>query len=352
MLNRAVSSIFGPASPLRNEPTIDYNNTIYSNSASTYEPTIDSRFDLTRARRYEDRNNIKREYTRDNFPDHEIIRRNITPLKNEVSDTSNGILRIHENYNNIFENVYEDSDEELNTDFNSILHNITETDNKLTRTNNSLPLYYPGKFVKDYSRPRRDENGNEFKLRTKNGHNSYVDEQMKKLDLEISQERTTELNTKYNIDLNHKISAENDVDWDSIAKDIDEQNKFLNDLNNLIDLTNNESIPKNIQDKYEILKKDYLKELKNLENFYKAYYRLVVKYRTLKNKKKNPRSISLKEKVRLIKSTSLQLSIKNICDNLLLELQDNEDSIEYYKSELEKANMRIKELELQLSNKA
>lgn len=140
IFSRAYDGLFGPSSPITNEPTIDYNETIHSwntnsNPSSKKLPNSNSN------------NRIPLRYGEANRYD---------PNHFEIED---------------------DSDDELNNDMNMIYNQFTETNSRLSdgygfnnaRDYNppasSLPSNYPGSF--NFSEPKSDHRNNELTNRNR-----------------------------------------------------------------------------------------------------------------------------------------------------------------------------------------
>ncbi|CUM66088.1 uncharacterized protein PRCAT00003742001 [Priceomyces carsonii] len=316
MLGEVFSNLFGASGALSNEPTIDYNQTIQSFPSNDYESTIDTRFDNDASRRLQ-RTGIMRDSV------------DPKPYDSFTNATSGG------NFTNLFSGVIDDeSDEEINNDISSILDNLTKTTRKFSeRDEYSLPQDYPGKF-----RPVTPKERNS---------SADINRQIREIETELENEQKRTVVNSRRMETYSQQRHLRDL-----VEKVEKQNAFLYHLNELVDISATEEVPSNISQKYSELKEEYIKELSNIKTFYEAYYKLVLKYRDLKKKKKPaPSLVSVKEKIRLIKSTSNQASIRSTCENILRELSDNENTAGYYKDELKKANERIKELEALLSSK-
>ncbi|ODV80763.1 uncharacterized protein CANTADRAFT_4768 [Suhomyces tanzawaensis NRRL Y-17324] len=356
---------------LRNEPTIDYNNTLPSLNTSLRGTSRGPLNPIEAISRDADAR-----YTRYDYKDN----------TRAVIDFSDDDL---------------DSDEEVTRDFNMIMDNFTRTSEHMSRYSDdrhstafSLPSDYPGKF----ETPRDAKSGGYTALHSQHRppKNRFLDETWQsggRKGTKQTNERVSVSNPKDPLLFTEKINVQieelqqqvenelrsaagsevEDVNVKRAMEKITLQNEFLSQLNALVDLnmasTEEQSIPNNLLQKYHILKQEYLKELHNSQDLYKGYYKLILKYRLLRKNHRhddpagnntadrrsvNRSTFTVKEKIRLIKSTSNQESIKLICVNVLKELEslENKDAIiESYKRELEAANAKIKELETTLQDR-
>ncbi|KAG2732344.1 hypothetical protein G9P44_004761 [Scheffersomyces stipitis] len=328
--------------PLTNEPTIDYNNTIHT-IASERNRLSPSRFNT------ESRSN-----------------------SNYVLDYSDDEL---------------DSEEELTRDFQRISRNLTRSTESIRDwdlpTNHSLPTNYPGKFPKSTrTQEAQVSNGAHKGAGTYGDHVSRtyepLSDRVPSADYSenfIEKSDTTEQIAKLEQEINEELRSSrkrtktDGIQLDSVILKVKQQNQFLSNLNELIDINNSDqeidNIPSSILRKYQALKEAYIKELNNSQVFYKGYYKLIGKYRQLKNAGNGVRSSApdvntsksgffIKEKVRLIKSSTKEENIKLICVNILRELdamEDKDKTIAKYKQDLDAANERIRQLELQAQSK-
>ncbi|CUM47128.1 uncharacterized protein AC631_03513 [Debaryomyces fabryi] len=368
ILSKAYSSLFGPTSPLTNEPTVDYNNTIQTYPRYN-EDTISTK-PLQRSHRQnaEKSENNDRQYKHDLLDKRETLGRD-SQYKDLFSD-----------HYIIDSQVLDDSDDELNSDIdyifnrynhtNEVVNNLSErvpgslstgilyrdTPGLRSRTQKRLPTDYPGRYPSP------------LVLKRESYEPKYVDSidnDLKSLEREINLENditTAQLNAKYNKYTSgysngaHKGSGDedrvvtkNDKRLLEIFDRVKDRNKFLNELNAYVDLSSQVEVPTDINEKYKALREEYIKELTNCQNFYKAYYKLVFKYRNLKKQISRSSTTTMREKIKLIKSTSHQLSIRIICDNLLIEVDKNDRTIAHYQNELDIANSKIKHLEDKLA---
>ena len=377
IISKALSSIFGTTSPLTNEPTVDYNNTI-----QTYPRYSDDTISTqTLQRPYWSRNSEKNDnYNRQDHYDRKD--------KNEFLDKI-GRLRRDTQYKDLFSDHYvidsqvlDDSDDDLNSDIdyifnrynhtNDVVNNLPEMAPTSLRTNilnreipglrtttqRRLPTDYPGRYPSPLT------------LKKELFEPKYVgtiDRDMRNLEREINLENditTARLNAKYNkytptyADRMYEgssdggqIPTKNDKRLREIVDRVSDRNKFLNELNAYVDLSDQVEVPTDINEKYKALREEYIKELTNCQNFYKAYYKLVFKYRNLKKQISKSSTTTIREKINLIKSTSHQLSIRIICDNLLTEVDKNDKMVAHYQNELAIANSKIKHLEDKLAER-
>lgn len=287
---------------LVNEPTIDYNNTVYSQRS--------------------------RLSGRESSPD--LPTRWMPPRRENSNSASKGSHRGVIDYSD----DELDSDQELTRDYNLLVDNFTRPTRKLDN-DYSLPSGYPGKFSKKEPiiPTKPNYSGNLY--------NEKIDLEMEKLQQEINRE----INTKSHQPKKLQIT--------SILMKIREQNEFLEQLNQLVDINQTEQqVPTNLLQKYNDLKQDYIKELKGSQALYQGYYKLILKYRSLRKDRATPNTnksaFTIKEKIRLIKSKTTQEQIKLICTNLLREIEelDNKDAtIARLQGELDAANLKIKQLE-------
>ncbi|KAK6199600.1 uncharacterized protein RJT21DRAFT_48187 [Scheffersomyces amazonensis] len=321
---------------LQNEPTVDYNNTIYSfntpNNATNYD--------------------IPNDYRKSSWAP------SVIP---NIIDYSDDEL---------------ESDDDIRRDFKIVRDNFTRTSNQLNQNYNyqessnfSLPTNYPGKYVSNeheeyHNKPRKEENLDYRRSVLPNFSGEYINintdyvksDTQVNIDKEIAQ-----LKEGVKKELKNKNSSPQeiqDVQLSSIIVKIKNQNKFLHQLNDIIDL--DDELPENLLNKYNNLKADYIKELKNSQIFYQVYSKLLTKYRQLRKEgassattiltstSKSKSVLSLKEKVKLIRSLSNQSSIKITCSNILNELdklEDKDKTIDELRKKLDDANLKIQTLE-------
>lgn len=368
ILSKAYSSLFGPTSPLTNEPTVDYNNTIQTYPKYN-EDTISTRT-LPRSHRQNaekpDNNDRQHRYDlldkgerlskesqyKDLFSDHYIIDSQV--LDDSDDELNSDIDYIFNRYNHTNE-IVNNLPERVPGNLSTSMLNSDLTDLKI-RTQKRLPTDYPGQFPSPLVLKRGLY---EPKIV------DSIDNDLKSLEREINLENditTAQLNAKYNkytsgySDGANKgpgdevqVVNKNDKRLLEIFDRVKDRTKFLNELNAYVDLSDQVDVPIDINEKYKALREEYIKELSNCQNFYKAYYKLVFKYRNLKKQISKSSSTTIREKIKLIKSTSHQLSIRIVCDNLLAEVEKNDRMIAHYQNALAIANSKIKHLEDKLA---
>lgn len=141
------------------------------------------------------------------------------------------------------------------------------------------------------------------------------DLELKKLHEEVNKEisKETKYNTKFN-ENSFKLQLDNLKQINDVSQTINDNNKVLEHLNGLINMNQSDDIGNR---DYDQLKKEYLNELINYQNFYKSYLKLFSKYKQLK-KHYNDRNIA--KKIKLIRETTNENSVKLMCNNLLDEL--------------------------------
>lgn len=160
---------------------------------------------------------------------------------------------------------------------------------------------------------------------------------------EVSNEKRNQRNEKVEEDALQRLQLEIDSEAElrTLIDTVNAKNGFLRKLNTLAD-----SSPKgevlDYEQKYHDLRREYLEELSSHQFFYKSYQELLVKYKALRR----PSNSRIHEKIRLMRSTSTQVSVKSMCDNVLAEL----DQQASYKDQLDAANDRIADLERMLKN--
>jgi len=311
---------------LINEPTIDYNNTLYSQTSrvSAREPSPD----LPR-RRW----NMGRE--------NETLDSRIGTANEGIrgTESSRGRANIID-----FSDDELDSDQELTRDYNILVDNFTRPSKKLVDSEFSLPSNYPGKFNMKHTR-----NGSIDLFKSMNNKPNSIENLY---DVKINQEMD-KLQQEINREINSKKYQPKKLRINSVLVKIREQNEFLEYLNQLVDINHSENqVPSNLLQKFNELKKDYINELKGSQALYQGYYKLILKYRNLRKKptsNTNKSAFSIKEKIRLIKSKTTQEQIKLICSNILHEIEqlENKDAtITRLQNELDAANQKIRLLEL------
>lgn len=223
--------------------------------------------------------------------------------------------------------------------------------NRETRddTSASLPTNYPGKFK---------ASSDAF-----NANQRYIDREINSLEDQILRE-----NAFHGGKLRAAVPRYSPIDYapedrqlDSLLAKIGENNAFLSHLGDLAEVNdglNSEKAPKmalkasDFELQYNTLRKDYLEELSNHQVFYRSYQKLLLKYNSLKDKVGSSLSdagvdttAKLRSKVKLIRSRTTENSVKALCDNLLIDLNSQDTLINSYRVELDRANLRISELE-------
>lgn len=288
LFQRAFPSVFGDAD-LTNEPTVDYNNTVFSVDKST------------------------------TFGGPQ------TPLPSET--VKNTLL--------------------LRDIFTETLPNRVFADN----TSASLPTNYPGKF--------------KASSEVHNANQRYIDREINTLENQIAREDTIRGRRPHQS--LHKYApierTSSDPHLDSLLAKVNENNAFLSHLEDLAEISegiNSETGPKttpaasDFERQYNALRKDYLEELSSHQVFYRSYQRLLLKYNALKDKLgpsvsdagvDRDTTAKLRSKVKLIRSRTSENAIKTLCDNLLIDLNTQDTLINSYRVELDRANLRISELE-------
>ena len=141
------------------------------------------------------------------------------------------------------------------------------------------------------------------------------DLELKRLHEEVNKEinKETKYNTKFN-ENSFKLQLDNLKQINDVSQTINDNNKVLEHLNGLINMNQSDDVGNR---DYDQLKKEYLNELINYQNFYKSYLKLFSKYKQLK-KHYNDRNIA--KKIKLIRETTNENSVKLMCNNLLDEL--------------------------------
>ena len=316
LFKRAMANVFGPSTPLENETTIDYNDTVRSKASN---PDRYSHKDLFA----------------DDFSEARVI---------------------------------EDSDEELSHDVDYIFNRYHHTNDMVK----NLPRNYPGRF--NTPEPSYEENVRKTKNNEINDYDYQrprerlrwasepflisVDRDLKKMEEEINLERdinTARMNAGYNqFPLQGSSQGRrNELDLNDLVNRVQERNSFLEKLNDYAVINEQHRLSSDIASKYDSLRKEYIEELEAHQKFYNAYYKLMFKYRTLKKitPSKHPNSsVIMREKVNLIKMNSLQPSVKLACNILANELDKNDNLLLYYENELSNASKRIEQLERQMSH--
>lgn len=316
-----MANVFGPSTPLENETTIDYNDTVRS-KASNPEQNWTNRYAY-----------------RDLFAD--------DPSEARVVD---------------------DSDEELTQDVDYIFNRYHHTNDMVK----NLPRNYPGRFntpepsYETNTKRTKNNDINDYDYQRPTGRLRWasdrflnsVDRDLKKMEEEINLERdinTAKANAGYNQFLRQDSSLwqNSEMDLNDLVNRVQERNSFLERLNDYAVINEQQRFFSDIASKYDSLRKEYIEELEAHQKFYNVYYKLMSKYRTLKKNTPSKHlnsSVIRREKVNLIKMNSLQPSVKLACNILANELDKNDNLLLYYENELSNANKRIEQLELQVSH--
>lgn len=134
-----------------------------------------------------------------------------------------------------------------------------------------------------------------------------------KLEQELNRESLTKFNTKFN-NMNLKLNQFKQLN--ELNQNVISNNKYLNQLNELINIDNDPEINTN-DTKYNKLRSEYLTELKNHQVFYQNYLKLFQKYKQSKSDKYS----KVIEKLTLMKDTTQENSVKLLCENLLRDLK-------------------------------
>lgn len=192
--------------------------------------------------------------------------------------------------------------------------------NKSLNDNLTLPSNYPGKFPKrQNSAPTSNDNVRNYK----------IDQKIETLQREIDAEIQSDKNSNMVQDIN------------KLHMKILEQTTVLNKVNDLFEIyqDNDEMLSEFNEEKYKQLKSDYLIELNRVLKLYEAYYLLFNRYLELKrlnkkNNKTNNSAIPIKEKLKLIKSKTTDVSVKNICESVMNDVRKIEVDFENQKKEL------------------
>lgn len=292
-LGRAYDGLFGSSS-IVNDPTIDYNQiTNYNNS---YENTIDSTKGFSK---------------RDSRPS--------------------------KPFRDLFEHT-QGLDDDLKMDLGVVYDQHDHTVLKLEK----LPYSFPKKS------------------------NSQITEKLQDAQLSLAR-----INSNF-----ESVSSIYDKDKLQVLLDsIDAKNEFLSELNELVDITNSEDL--DIDKANQQLYNDYTEELIKCNKFYEAYYKLAFKYGELKGKKEKSDDLetdvlceNISDNLKLIKTLSTKSLVLAKCDLIsvsltkyqnkvqrqwqtlqedIISLKEKNNQLEsrcsYYQDELEKAKLRILELE-------
>lgn len=246
--------------------------------------------------------------------------RDDTQLVNEPTVDYNHTLDTQRHWNVIDNLSDSDSeDEHLNRDYDALVDNLTRRDQFSTSRpmNLSLPSNYPGKFDK------------EFKSEPRHTYNPPRDQYSRK-----SEDQGLSTSIEQAI---RKIRA---------------QNEYLGHLSDLISLNNDPAVQGDLTTDFEArfkeLKIEYIAEMKRSQELYKGYYKLILKYRKLKNKlgptptnsmqDRAPIPIKLgvkiKEKLQFLKTRANDDVTVNTVNEILAELGNLEGQLKSTSQEL------------------
>lgn len=316
LFQRAFSSLFNDKSPLQNEPTIDYEQTI-----ETYPGFDDKGLRTPSSAQFRGS---------ERFDDIDL------PKSHYGVDSLN----------------FSDSDDDIGHDIDYVFNNYTHTQDKIK----SLPSDYPGRFpTSTFLMPQK-------------GSNSGIDKEIEQLQREIDLDNDINI-AKSNANMNRfSILGESENSGtearysgrkrlQSILTQVSTNNEFLKDMNDYVNINDVMDVSENMQHKYQKLREEYISELKNCQKFYKAYYSLVQKYRNIKAQLKQSQvglpplasSVRMKEKINYIKSNTELISVKTACNALAHDIDLKDETLRYYELELKKANQRIEDLGQQLA---
>ncbi|CCE83329.1 Piso0_003904 [Millerozyma farinosa CBS 7064] len=378
IVERAVSSIFGPSTPLTNEPTIDYNDTIASTAGT-------SRYT---ARRDDLRASMDtRSVGGERFP-----RRGRSGSGSGAFAAPSGRTAVPDAANSVGASrrpaagyvvepdQFDDSDDELHGDLEYVFQRYNDTGEIMrgldARTHGDRPHGYPSagdSLAGDLhrasaatgprQRPERSPAGRyaaaslgaarrarDPAARSGAGGISvtHSDSAADSLENDI---HVAALNAHRN-SAPFKQGADASQNCESEVKQLLRGNTAaLADLADFVNLNDPHALSADLQARYDALRDDYIRELRNTETFYKAYYKLVFKYRTLKKSVKQASSSTIRERIKSIRAASAHESIRADCDQLLADIDASDKLVAYYQSQLAAANARIADLELRLAEK-
>lgn len=263
---------------------------------------------------------------------------NITSTRTTKQNRNNNIKTIPKTYGTVIDYTSDDDDEaenELDRDirYNTNMINEWSSNMKPINENLTLPNEYPGKF------PNRPHSAPTI-TKTEPIRNYKIDKKLEALQRKIDAEIESDKNSNIVQNINKLHSR------------ILQQTSVLSNLNDLVDIyqDNEEMLNFSNDEKYNQLKKDYLVELNRVLKLYEAYYLLFNRYLELKrlNKKNNKGktiAVPVKEKLKLIKSKTTDVSIKNICENVINDVKKMEIDFENQKNQLiEKHDLEVEEL--------
>ncbi|EGW34750.1 uncharacterized protein SPAPADRAFT_47834 [Spathaspora passalidarum NRRL Y-27907] len=342
--------------PLVDEPTIDYNETIHSSTPSSQGNLRQTRKSILKDTTGSSHNN----------PD--------IPVIGDLSDSEL------------------DYDDDLIHDIN-LVREVTQTlssgydglGNHATRI--SIPDDYPGKYPRSRERTSNlseQKNDPNWDIRASKGgrtsnysksyesteqvYESTIDRKLDQLRIEVDNELKNYKN---------KPSTGND-DTTSQLRELNTRLKartqYLSKLSQLTKAYNEEQnestiVPPDIMEKYDNMKTEYLEELHRTQTLYLAYYRLLEKHLQFRKTKstKNDVTVSksatksvipMREKIKLIQSKTSDSTIKNLCGNVLSDVnkwEQDRDSLLKEKEQLQKDLRQMKSekeaLQLKLNNK-
>lgn len=296
---------------LVNEPTIDYNNTIQTLSSTKNNDILEKELE-----------NDKK-YT------------NLFYSNNDINYKSNQV----------------ESEEEITTGINTLLNTFSKKKTNFSEKKNNLILNDI-----DNNRNFKSSNINHFNDYKNNYHNKNGS-----LDHHINFKSNKLTNLKKNLFEFKKKKNDKDINQKSFVEKLKKQNEFLTYLNDLFDLNSSkEYISPNVIKNYDSLRECYLNELKRSEILYNAYFKLILKYRELKNKnisfndplkRVSKYHVRIKEKIQSVKRTVTNDLLIDICTELLDEiekLEHNDIYVDKLQNDLNSANLKIIELENKL----
>lgn len=363
---KSITNLFGPPSPILNEPTIDYNHTISSinlndNTASSYrfspKEYQENRFSrsrsssLPRDRFISDINdNLFNKYDKqldsdikyDDFTSENDYSRPISEYTDRFKRIDN-LKPLNERIERPYDTKYEPTIPRYTPSYSS--NGITEDEYNPTK----YSRFDEPEKVTDRSRyqpsridtPRyesvleRPKTQNISRLETKfepsridriptlANHNS-----LEKPRINSTFKDDFKIPSRYDhnpIRIHHDVPPVAVKDYKvkqfdlnfltELNHQVENNNKFLERLNDLVDCKKDaDEDDDNV--KYNELRSQYIKELKTYQEFYENYITMFQQFKDLKEKNRNVLS-----KIRLIKNTTDDNSIKLICNNILDDLR-------------------------------
>lgn len=382
---KSITNLFGPPSPILNEPTIDYNHTINSinlndsttNSSYRYSPKVYQEPQFNRSR--------SSSVPRDRFiPDindslfNKYDKQLDSDIKYDNLTSENDYSRPISEYTDRFRRIDRlkplneprivgdkpyniDSNYEPSSRFGgsnySINSNMGVTNKDDFSRRSPIPRVNTSRFEQpDIPKPRYQSSrfetpryDNSMHDRPKSESNisrleprfeplSRID-RIPKLDYQNSIPEKPRINSTYKDDFkipsrydHNPIKIYQDVPPVSVKEDykikqfdlkflselnqkVENNNKFLEKLNDLVDCKKEaEEDDDNV--KYNELRSQYIKELKTYQEFYENYITMFQEFKDLKD-----RNRKVLTKIRLIKNTTDDNSIKLICNNILDDLR-------------------------------